>query len=160
MPRFGGESFKSFSVPLIFEERYFVREPGNPSLITVVLEVDGEPVFEILKNEPCTNELSIALSDRAGIMTVSEKVSGRFLYQVCSDAETIVTFEKPAGERFSVVISDTKIRAGGMIFNNHLFRGAMAGVLVDPEIGVGMMDPPIPPHVASWLSKVCRRLTI
>lgn len=33
MARFGGNEFTGFSVPLVFEGRYFVMEPGNPPLM-------------------------------------------------------------------------------------------------------------------------------
>ena len=46
MVRFGGNQFNSFSVPLVFEDRYFIMEPGNPPELTVFLDVDGAPVFD------------------------------------------------------------------------------------------------------------------
>jgi hypothetical protein len=53
MARFGGNEFTDFSVPLVFAGRYFILEPATPRpLITVFLERDGKPVFEVLKNEP------------------------------------------------------------------------------------------------------------
>ena len=52
MAKFGGNEFIGFSVPLVFEGRYFIMEPGNPPNITVVREIKGTPVFEVLKNEP------------------------------------------------------------------------------------------------------------
>ena len=55
MARFGGNDFIGFSVPLVFDQGYFIMEPSNSPLITVVMEVDGEPVFEVLKNNPIEN---------------------------------------------------------------------------------------------------------
>jgi hypothetical protein len=49
----------TFSVPLVFEGRYFVLEAGNPSMVSVFLERDGKPVFEILKNRPMENPVSV-----------------------------------------------------------------------------------------------------
>lgn len=49
MARFGGNEFTGFSVPLVFEGRYFIMEPGDPPKLTVVYEKDGEPIFEVLK---------------------------------------------------------------------------------------------------------------
>jgi hypothetical protein len=58
MAQFGGNEFTTFSVPLVFEGRYFVLEPGNPPLLTVFSEKDGKPVFEVLKNQPVENALA------------------------------------------------------------------------------------------------------
>ena len=59
MVRFEGNIFSDFSVPLVFEGRYFIIEPGTPNpLVTVVVEHDREPVFEVLKNEPQQNPLT------------------------------------------------------------------------------------------------------
>jgi hypothetical protein len=152
MAHFAGQTFSGFSIPLIFEDRVFILESADSSLITVVRDLNGEPFFEILKNEPCATKWSVASIDSARVVTVCEKASGRFLYRVGLGTETIVSFRKPDDKEFSVAITDEEIRAGGMIFNNHPFRDAMAGVLIDPEIEVGMMDPPVPAQVARWLS--------
>ncbi len=117
-----------------------------------MLDIEGEPVFEVLKNKPATNDITNISSDRIGIVTVSEKDSGRPLYKVCPDSDVSVIFAKQDGGEFSAVITDSEIRIGGMIISNHHYRDSMAGVFVDPDIGVGMMDPPIPPQVAQWLS--------
>ncbi|MGI9234947.1 MAG: hypothetical protein ACR2RD_15045 [Woeseiaceae bacterium] len=152
MAQFGGYEFTGFSVPLVFEGRYFIMEPGYPPLITVVMEADGKPVFEILKNQPSMNNFTDTSTNPAGIVTVSEKTSGKFLYKVLPNSETSVTFAKPDGGECTAVITDTEIRLGGLIVNNDLFHGSMAGVVVDPEIGVGMIGAPISPQVEQWLS--------
>lgn len=152
MAQFGGYEFTGFSVPLVFEGRYFIMEPGNPPLITVVMEVEGEPVFEILKNQPSANEVTDTSTDPAGIVTVSDKASGKLLYEVHPDSETSVTFAKLDGGECPAVITEMEIRIGGMIIENNPFHGSMAGVVVDPEIGAGMLGAPIPPQVEQWLS--------
>ncbi len=152
MAQFAGQTFSGFSVPLIFEDRVFIRESAGSSLITVVRDVDGEPIFEILKNEPRATEWSVAATDPAGVVTLTEKASGRFLYRLHPGTETTIFFKRPDDEEFSVVITNEEIQVGGMIFNNHPFRAAMAGVLIDPEIEVGMMDPPVPALINEWLS--------
>lgn len=152
MAQFGGYEFTGFSVPLVFEGRYFIMEPGNPPLITVVIEVEGEPVFEILKNQPSANDVTDASTNPAGIVTVSDKASGKFLYKVHPDSETSVTFGKLDGGECHGVITDKEIRLGGMVVKNDPFHGSMAGIVVDPEIGMGMLGAPIPPLVEQWLS--------
>ena len=152
MAQFGGYEFTGFSVPLVFEGRYFIMEPGNPPLITVVMEVDGEPVFEILKNQPSANEVTDTSTDPAGIVTVSDKASGKLLYEVHPDSETSVTFAKLDGGKCPAVITEMEIRIGGMIIENNPFHDSLGGVVVDPEIGAGMLGAPIPPHVERWFS--------
>ncbi len=44
MARFGGNEFSSFSVPLVFDGRYFVLEPGNPALLSVFIEREGKAI--------------------------------------------------------------------------------------------------------------------
>src|SRR5690348_9973760 len=100
MPRFGGNEFDgNFSVPLAFEGRYFILEPGEPDpLVTVVREVDGSPVFEVLKNEPVGEETS---KTGAGIVTVGDRAGG-FLYKVRPGSETSVVFGTISGEEVDV----------------------------------------------------------
>ncbi len=152
MAQFGGNEFTGFSVPLVFEERYFIVEAGSPPMVTVVMEIEGEPVFEILKNRPCSNGVTDTSSDGAGIVTVADKASGKWLYRVHPDSETSVTFAKSDGGDCPAVVTDDEIRLGGMIVKNAPFDGSLAGVVVDPEIGMGMIGVPLPPLVEKWLS--------
>src|SRR4051794_25229971 len=79
MVTFGGNHFEGdFSVPLAFEGRYFIVEPGDPPLVTVVREVNGAPAFEVLKNEPAGEQTS---KTPVGIVTVGD-AHGGFLYKV------------------------------------------------------------------------------
>ena len=73
MARFGGNEFTGFSVPLVFEGRYFVMEPGNPPSISVFLERNSQPAFEVLKNQPVENDVTDVSMTPPGIVTVSEK---------------------------------------------------------------------------------------
>ena len=52
MPKFGGNTFTHFSVPLVYDGRYFLLEPGEPPLLTVFVLTGGKPEFEVLKNKP------------------------------------------------------------------------------------------------------------
>ncbi|MGI9316547.1 MAG: hypothetical protein ACR2QW_04365 [bacterium] len=152
MAKFGGYEFTGFSVPLVFEGRYFIMETGDPPLITVVMEVEGEPVFEILKNQLSSNDITDISIDPAGIVTVSDKTTGEFLYKVHPCFETCVIFRKKDGGECPAVITHREIRIGGMIIENNPFHDSMGGVVVDPEIGAGMLGAPIPPQVEQWLS--------
>ena len=151
MARFGGNEFVGFSVPLIFEGRHFILEPGDPPKITVVLEIDGEPVFEVLKNEPATNPITDVSKTPPGIITIGEKGTGKFLYKVRPGSESSVAFGKLDGGEISVKISDRTIQAGGITLENNTFVGNMAGVVIraDGSVGIGA---PIPQKILSWLS--------
>jgi hypothetical protein len=152
MARFGGNEFTSFSVPFVFEGRYFIMEPGDPPKITVVVEVNGEPVFEVLKNEPKENPLSEVTKTAAGFVTVSDKETGKFLYKVRPRYETSVVFGRIDGDEVSARITDRSIQVGTITIQNNLFNGSMAGIVVgrDGSINIGAS---IPPAVRRWLQE-------
>lgn len=151
MARFGGNEFTGFSVPLVFEGRYFIMEPGDPPKLTVVYEKDGEPIFEVLKNEPNNNPLSEVTKTTPGIVTVSDKSSGRFLYKIRPGSETSVAFGKLKGGEISARIIDRNIQVGGITLENNIFNGVMAGVIVNSDGSVGI-GAPIPRKVLMWLT--------
>lgn len=138
MARFGGNNFDSFSVPLIFDGRYFVLEPGDPPQLSVFTEQDGQPVFEVLKNQPVDTPTTEAASNPTGVVTVMDKESGKFLYKVRPGSETSIAFGKIDGGEISARISDRSIQVGGITVENNTFSGAMAGVVVDPNGGIGI----------------------
>ena len=151
MAKFGGNEFIGFSVPLVFQGRYFIMEPGSPPNITVVVEIDGKPVFEVLKNEPLDNPITEVSKTPPGILTVSEKDSGKFLFKIRPGSETSIAFGKIDGGEISATISDRKIQVGGITLENNTFVGNMAGVVVHPDGGAGI-GATIPPKVLAWLS--------
>lgn len=150
MARFGGNEFTDFSVPLVFAGRYFILEPATSRpLITVFLERDGKPVFEVLKNEPQDNPVTVVSKTPPGIVTVSDRKTGRFLYKVRPGSETSVTFGRLENDARSVRITDRMLQVDGMRLTNNRFKGQMAGVYVgeDGSVGIGA---PIPPEVLRW----------
>jgi hypothetical protein len=150
MVRFGGNVFTGFSVPLVFEGRYFVMEPGNPPNITVFSERNGLPIFEVLKNEPIPNDVTDVTKTAAGIITVSQK-GGPFLYKVRPDSESSIAFGTLRGEEVTARITDTRIQVGGITLENNCFNGNMAGVVVRPDGGADI-GAPIPQLVLQWLT--------
>lgn len=150
MARFGGNEFNAFSVPLVFNGRYFVLEPGNPPLLSVFFEANGQAVFEVLKNKPVTNPLSEVSSTAAGIVAVSDKTTKRFLYKVRPGSETSVAFGKLDGGEISVRITDKHIQAGGLDLVNNTFDGSQAGVVVYENGSIGV-SAPLPPAVLKLL---------
>ena len=151
MARFGGNEFTDFSVPLVFESRYFVLEPGDPPRITVLLERDHQPVFEVLKNQPNENAVSDVTANQTGFVTVVAKGTSRFLYKVRPASETSVAFGKLDGGEISARITDRAIQVGGITVENNRFIGSMAGVVVGTD-GSVVIGTPIPQPVRQWLS--------
>lgn len=151
MARFGGNEFTAFSVPLVFEGRYFLLEPGNPALVTVFLERGGQPVFEVVKNRPIGNVVTDVSTNPSGVVTVGDKASGKFLYKIRPGSETSVAFGKLGGGKISARITDRFIQVGGITLENNVFSGRMAGVVVDAN-GQVRIGAPIPTLVQQWLS--------
>jgi hypothetical protein len=145
MTRFGGNEFMGFSVPLVFGGRYFVLEPGNPPLLSVFLEVDGQVVFEVLKNKPISNLQSDVSSTGAGIVAVSDKKTKRFLYKIRPTSTTSVVFGKLDGSEINVQITDKNIHVGTNVFENNTFDGMKAGLVIheNGDIIVGTNLPPV-----------------
>ena len=150
MARFGGNEFSSFSVPLVFDGRYFVLEPGDPTLLSVFVEREGKAIFEVLKNKGVNNPATEVASNATGVLTVTDKTSGKFLYKVRPGSETSIAFGKIDGGEISAHISDRSIQVGGIKVENNQFHGAMAGVVVQANGGVGI-GAPIPPAVLKLL---------
>ncbi len=150
MVRFGGSKFVNCSVPLAFAGRYFILEPGTPDpMISVVLERQGQPVFEVLKNEPVENPLSKVSKTPPGIVTVVDRKTDRFLYKVRPGSETSVVFGTIRGKEISAVVTDRQIRVGGITVENCVFNGVGAGIVVDESGGVGS-GAPIPATLLRW----------
>lgn len=141
MTKFGGNTFINCSVPLAFKGRYFILEPGNPPSLSVVLEYKGKPIFEIKKNKPSDNPITNVSISGAGIITVSEKVTCKFLYKFRPENETTIVFGKIDGGEISAKISDRKIQVGGVTLENCTFNGVGAGVVVDENGGIGIGAP-------------------
>jgi len=151
MTQFGGNEFTRFSVPLVFCGRYFVLEPGDPPQLTVFVDHDGTPVFEVLNNEPVENPQSDVSRSPAGIVTVSDRESGRFLYKVRPGSETSLVFGKLDGGEMLARISDRSLQIGGITLKNNTFDGVMAGAVVehDGSVGIGCA---LPSQVAAFLA--------
>ena len=151
MSRFGGNEFTaSLSVPLVFDGRYFILEPGDPPLISVVLDVNGKPVFEVLKNRPVDNGITDVSQTSAGITTVSKGQGGKFLYKVRPGSESSVVFGKLDGGEIEAKISDRFIRVGGVHLQNNAFHGVAAGIVVNRD-GTIRTGAPVPEFLRKLL---------
>ncbi len=152
MVRFGGSEFINCSVPLAFEGRYFIVESGDPPLISVMREYNNQPVFEVRQNKPGDNPLSDVSRTPAGIITVSDKKTSRFMYKIRPGSETSVVFGKIDGGEISARITDKLIQVGGVTVENCAFNGVGAGIVVDSKGGVGL-GCPIPPVLLQWFKR-------
>jgi hypothetical protein len=149
MARFVRNELTTFSVPLAFEGRYFILEHCTPPRVSVVREHEGFPVFEVVRNEPGDAPMSEVTKTPAGVVTVSDK-AGHLLYKVRPQDETSVVLEKADGGEVSVLITDQKIRVGVATIKNTQFNGAMAGIVVWANGGVGL-NASIPSTLLHWL---------
>jgi hypothetical protein len=121
-------------------------------MVTAVRDHGGQPVFEIKRNEPVENEYSVVTKTSAGIVTVGDRATGKFLYKVRPRSETSVVFGKIDGGEMTALISDRKIVVGGITIENCVFNGVGAGVVVgyDGSVGIGA---PIPSTLLKWFGK-------
>lgn len=152
MTKFGGSTFINCSVPLAFKGRYFILEPGNPPMFSVMLDNEGTPVFEIKKNMPADNPFTDVTTTPAGIITVSEKGTGKFLYKFRPASETSIIFGKIDGGEISARITDKLIQVGGVIIDNCSFKGVGAGIVVDEKGGIGI-GAPVPKSLLQLIQK-------
>lgn len=150
MARFGGNEFTDFSVPLVFGNRYFLLEPGDPPLVSVILLVERQPEFEVIKNQPVTNRSTDVSTSGSDTVAVADRDSGRFIYKVRPDSDTSLVFGKLAGGEVRAQISDRSIRVGGITLENNRFSGNLAGVVVDENGGVEV-GAPIPEPVLALI---------
>jgi len=152
MTKFGGSTFINCSVPLAFKGRFFILEPGDPPLFSVVLEYNGAPIFEIKRNIPSDNQITDVAISASGIVAVSDKETGRFLYKFRPESETSIVFGKIDGGEISAKISDRRIQVGGIVIENCTFSGVEAGIVVDEHGGIGI-GAPIPKSLLSLFGK-------
>jgi hypothetical protein len=124
--RFGGSIFNNCSVPLAFEGHYFIVEGGDPPLVSVALEREGQVSFEILRNQPGPG-LNNVTKTAAGVVTVTDPETGRFLYKVRPGSETSIVFGRPTGEEgMGARVTDRMIQVGGNTFESLAFNGAIS----------------------------------
>jgi len=132
-------------VPLAFQGRYFIIEPGSPDpLVSVIFDFQGKPLFEILKNEPVKNSITTVAKSPNGFITVADNKTGRFLFKVRPGAETSIVFGLIQGRTLKARIKDRIMIIGNATFENNTFNGCSAGVVVrddgSMEIGAPIPD--------------------
>lgn len=131
------------TIPFAFIGRYFIVEGEDMSRISVVVEHEGKPVFEILRNEPQDNPVSEVTKTAPGIITISDRISQKFLYKIRPDSETSIIFGTLSGENISAVINDKEIRIGKGKITRNTVAGCDVGVIVEENgrVGIGASMP-------------------
>ncbi len=121
-------------------------------MLTVFVELDGKPVFEVLKNQPVDNPISKVTKTFARIVTVSDRETKRFLYKIRPRSKTSVAFGTLTGRKIKVRITDRMIQVGKSRIENNIFNGVMAGVVLRQDGGMAI-GAPLPPLVVEMLTQ-------
>ncbi len=121
-----------------------LESSGGTDVWTVFTVKDGEPIIEILKNNPQDNDLSNAETNPTGIVTVSEPTTGAFLYKLRPGNKNSSIFGRINGEETEIKITDKEIRVGTKTFQNNLVSGFAVGIIVNSngKLGMGAGLPP------------------
>jgi hypothetical protein len=103
-----------------------------------MVEEGNRVAFEVLKNQPGDSSRTTAAANHSGVVTVTEKATGKFLYKVRSGSETSIAFGTLTGGEIVVRITDSFVQAGGVTVKNNSFVGNIAGVVVHESGGIGV----------------------
>lgn len=141
MAKIGGSNFVNCSVPFAIKGRYFIVSQNIPPLFSVVREYNGKPLFEIINNQPVDNPYTNSEINSSGIITVSDKKSGKFLYKFRPDSETSIVFGSIEDGEITAKISDKKISVGGMTIEKSTIQAPVGIIVTDEGIGVGAQLP-------------------
>jgi len=151
-----------------FKVAIFLMEPGDPPLITVIIERMGKVEFEIEKNKPVENRFTAVTTNQTGIVTVSHKESGNFIYKVRPGSETSVVFGRLKDNNKILRITDKKIfvyyepeedrslKDEDLFFEveNGKFNGYNFGIIVKNDGSVEMgSNSPIPDSIKEFLGQ-------
>lgn len=139
MANVGGNQFKNVTFPLVFEDRYFMLEASPEKDVWTVLQLkDGDLIIEVLKNEPHQNPSTEVTANPTGIITVSDKDSGKFLYKIRPESKSTSIFGSINGEETEIKITDKEIRVGTNSFQKNMVIGSSIGIMVDKNGGMSM----------------------
>ncbi|BCG60319.1 MULTISPECIES: hypothetical protein [Paenibacillus] len=143
-----GYQFEEYSIPLSFANRYFILESAPDGLkVSVLLDLEEAPVFDILKNEPVGSPHSNIVNSVPGVFAVKDN-TGRPVYQLQIGAEARAALTLEDGSELEVRFSGDKIQAGKLEADNTKFGGGI-GVKVSPEGTVGIGNY-LPYHLLKW----------
>jgi hypothetical protein len=149
----GGNCFENVLVPLQFENRYFILESDSPPVLSVLNLTAAGPEWEIMRNEPGSTSASIATKTPPGIVTVTDRATGRFVHKLRSGTETSLVFGTLRGNEVECVIRDGSLRIGTFTFAKNLLVNAIVGVALKPDGRVSMGGSRVPQAVVDALNR-------
>jgi hypothetical protein len=133
MPEIGSNMFINCTVPIVFEGRYFVYEQQEEQdVFSVFTLVGGNPVFEILRNEPHENPLTDVIKYPLGFITVSDKIAGDLIYKVRLGHNGSSIFVKIEGEEMEMWIDDNVIIISGTVVERNSIKGEV-GIVISED---------------------------
>ena len=138
-----GGNILNCSVPLILMGHYFLIESYNPFKMTVIINFNGYPICEIRNNRPVSNAITEVSMTPPGIITVSERTTGKFLFKIRPDSETSIVFGKISGKEETITINDKMIKFGSNIIQNNTIANSGIGISID-QYGSFDLGGPLP----------------
>jgi hypothetical protein len=151
MANIGGSQFQNVLVPLAFGSRYFILDSDDPPDLSVVDLTAAGPEWEIVRNQPRSTSVSVATKTPPGIVTVTDRATGRFVYTLRPGAETSLVFGTLRGNEVECVIRDGSVRIGTNTVRLGDFRDLTVGVLISPNGDVRIGGTSVPAPVAAAL---------
>ncbi|MDT3426588.1 hypothetical protein J2Z22_002114 [Paenibacillus forsythiae] len=143
-----GYQFEAYSIPLSFANRYFILESAPDGFkVSVLLDQEDNPVFEILKSELAGSPYSNIINTVPGVFAVRDN-AGQPVYQLQIGAEARAALILDDGSELEVCFTEDKIQAGKLEASNTKFGGGV-GVKVSPggTVGIGNY---LPYHLLKW----------
>ena len=139
MVTIGSNKFEKVAIPLSIEGRYFLIEEENGNdLWTVLTFFNGQPVVEILRNQPKQNALSTVTTNATGIVTVADSKTGAFLYKLRPGSKNSSIFGKIKGEETEIRVTDREIKIGTNVFQENTVIGSAIGIMVGKDGSIGI----------------------
>lgn len=93
-----------------------------------------------------------AVMTALGVVTVTDKASGKLLYQIRPGAETSVTLATLHGRDILAKLSARSIQVVGLTLASGPYAGQTAGVVVHAN-GTVKIGAPLPDLVRDWLNR-------
>lgn len=140
MLKIGGNNFIDCTIPIAFLNRYLIIESNNPELITVILNDNNKPVFEIIKNQPSINSITNVTKTGAGIITVTDK-SGKFIYKIRPQSQTSIMFGKIKQDEIIITVNDKSILVNSNVFERNTIIGSCVGISVYENGSISICSP-------------------
>jgi hypothetical protein len=144
----GGNLF-SCPIPLVFKNRYFFVAKGDKEdIFSVFILKDGEPVFEVYENQPHDNPLTEVTKTPVGVITVSDKKSGAFMYKIRPGYKASSIFGRIKDKEAEIFISDRELRVGGTTLRDNSIQAEVGVILNDDgSTSIGATIPPEARHL-------------